>query len=155
MSEGILTILGVLLPILGVGWAAYLTYKGNERIWKLETAIGVLEAKNKTLEAAAENQKESQRKSDEVNDTKHKAANVTLEAERELRRKSDTANEVVITGLRKEITSLTEQNTKLEKRNDELAAELAEVRQQFKDLLQAKTQPQVPIPTPALAVKET
>lgn len=155
MSEGILTILGVLLPILGVGWAAYLTYKGNERIWKLETAIGVLEAKNKTLEAAAENQKESQRKSDEVNDTKHKAANVTLEAERELRRKSDTANEAVITGLRDKITLLTEQNTKLEKRNDELAAELAEVRQQFKDLLQAKTQPQDPIPTPALAVKET
>lgn len=149
MSEGLLTFLGVLLAALATAWAAYLTYKGNKDVWKLQAAVEVLQAQIKTLEAATENQKESARKSDEVHAAELKAVNTILEAERELRRKSDTANEAVIIGLKEQITSLTLQ---LDKANAELAdvkkqsnERIVALEQQIRDLVQAKTQPQDPI----------
>lgn len=73
--------------------------------------------------------------------------NANAEAEKEVRRKSDSDNATVITGLQDKITFLTEQLAKAEKRNDELAAELTDVKKQFNDLLQTRVQPQAPIPT--------
>lgn len=75
----------------------------------------------------------------------------SMGAEQALRLKSDTENASVIKGLEDKITFLTEQLAKAEKRNDDLAAELADVKQQFNALLQTRVQTQAPIPTPALA----
>lgn len=160
MSDGSVNLLIAVIAALSTAWAVYLTYKGNEKIWKLEAAVTGLEAQIKTLEAVAGHQKESAQKSDEVHAAELKAVNIILEAERELRRKSDTANEAVIAGLRKEITSLTEQLAKAEERlakadarNEELASELKDMKRQFNDLLQVKTQ--TPALAPATEAKET
>lgn len=168
MSEGFLTLAGLIISGFFSALAVFLQIRGTEKMYELRLALSTAEIKIKQLEGQIATQAEVQKERDTASKAALEVVTTKVESEKALRLESDSANEAVIAGLQDKINLLTEQLAKAEKRNDTLAAELADVKKQsnerivnletqIRDLVQARTQNPIPTPTPAPATeaKET